>query len=74
VGEPFPGNGVGYGWAGFAPDGRTVVLPSPGGTVLVDLDLATWRSVACQRAGRDLTEEERRRYLSAVPDQGSACS
>jgi WD40 repeat protein len=74
IGEPLPGNGIGYGWAGFAPDGRAVVLPSPGGTMLLDLDLGTWRSVACERAGRTLSEDERRRYLSAVPDLRSACA
>jgi WD40 repeat protein len=73
IGEPFPGNGIGYGWAGFAPDGSSVVLPSPGGAMLLDLDLATWRSVACQRAGRTLTEDERRRYLSTVPELRPAC-
>jgi class 3 adenylate cyclase/WD40 repeat protein len=64
VEHAFPAYGVGG--VSFAPDTRTMVLPGPGGSILLDLDVSHWRSSACERAGRTLTEGEWQRYLSST--------
>ena len=55
IGEPIPGYGPTlFGIAGFAPDGRAMVLPGQRGTLLWNLDVASWPEQACRIAGRDL--------------------
>jgi hypothetical protein len=49
------------------------VLGSPTASVLVDLNVGMWLSRACQRAGRDLTNDEIAKYFS-VATMAYACS
>ena len=63
VGEPleFP---AGADSVSASPDGRRVVTGSDAGFAVVwDLDPAHWATVACNIAGRSLTEAEWSRYL-----------
>jgi WD40 repeat protein len=51
----------------FSPDGNTLVTAGTSGSVLVwDLRIDSWRTAACQLAGRNLTRDEWSRYL---PDE-----
>jgi WD40 repeat protein len=59
--------------ASFSPDSRTLVLGSPTGSLLVDLDVTTWLAQACERAGRDLNSTEIAKYFPVAP-QAYACS
>jgi WD40 repeat protein len=52
----------------FSPDGRTLVLPGPTGSVLADLDITTWLARACDRAGRDLTPTEITQNFASAPE------
>ncbi len=77
VGEPTLGYALTpslYGTGGFSPDGRTMVLPTPQGSTLWDLDSAHWLGAACALAGRDLTRVEWNDYFSAVGPYHSTCS
>ncbi|MGH3475349.1 MAG: hypothetical protein ACRDQD_00775 [Nocardioidaceae bacterium] len=71
VGDAFPGLG---GYASFSPDGTRLALPSSTTTMLLDLDIATWRERACEIAGRNLTAAEALRYLPNEPDAPPTCS
>jgi hypothetical protein len=51
----------------FSPDGATLATSSADVTLLWDLDPDTWRARACDIAGRNLTELERREYLPMGP-------
>ena len=73
MGKAFAGTSSGYGWASFAPDSRTLVLPGIDGSMLLDLDVSHWRTTACERAGRRLTEEEWKRYLSSADGYKPTC-
>jgi WD40 repeat protein len=76
VGDPIPGSGstpVQYGFNGFAPDGSTMVMPTPRGSTIWTFDPAQWRRDACTLAGRDLTRSEWNHYFSAVGAYRSAC-
>jgi class 3 adenylate cyclase/WD40 repeat protein len=74
IGEPIPGVGPAqYGLAGFAPDGRAMVLPGREGTVLMNLDDTTWPAQACPLAGRNLTPAEWERYFSASGEYRRTC-
>jgi hypothetical protein len=71
VGDALPGL---PGYVSFSPDGTRLALPSPTTTMLLDLDIATWRERACEIAGRNLTAAEARRYLPNDPDAPPTCS
>jgi hypothetical protein len=71
VGDAFPGLA---GYVSFSPDGTKLALPSSTTTMLLDLDIATWRERACEIAGRNLTAAEARRYLPNEPDAPPTCS
>ncbi len=75
IGEPLPGLGPArFGLGGFAPDGRTMVLPGPRGTTVWDLDVSSWPAKACTIAGRDLTQTEWNTYFSSSGAYRSTCS
>jgi hypothetical protein len=57
----------------FSPDSNTLLLRGATGPVLLDLDVTTWLTRACERAGRDLTNAEMAQYFSSAP-QAYACS
>ena len=72
VGEPF----LGYPTSNpsFSPDGLTMATPSSGSTTLLwSLDPAIWRERACEIAGRNLTDAERREYLPNDVDAPPTC-
>jgi hypothetical protein len=73
VGDPFPNTPVGFGVAGFSPDGSTLALPDAAGTTLWELNLVRWRAAACTLAGRNLTRAEWDRYLSAAGTYRETC-
>jgi WD40 repeat protein len=52
--------------AAFSPDGR-LLATAGNDVVLHDLDLAAWQRKLCALAGRDLTDEEWKRFASGVP-------
>ena len=54
-----------YGWSDFSPDGTSLLLPSPQGSRLWDLDPSHWLHDACTLAGRSLTHDEWNHYFSA---------
>ena len=73
-GEPIPGVGpTAFGVAGFAPGGRTMVLPGRHGTTLWNLDVEEWPSHACTIAGRQLTRGEWKRYFSSSGPYRATC-
>jgi WD40 repeat protein len=47
----------------FHPDGESLVAGTEKGALLFDLRDETWRARACQMVGRNLTQEERDKYL-----------
>jgi DNA-binding SARP family transcriptional activator/WD40 repeat protein len=52
------------GWfAGANPDGTKLVITTPEGAVLLDLDPEHWERLACRIAGRNLTRAEWNQYL-----------
>jgi WD40 repeat protein len=52
------------GWLSAAnPDGTKVVVETPEGASLLDLDPEHWETLACRIAGRDLTRTEWNQYL-----------
>lgn len=52
----------------LSPDGSTLgVLTRTGEIVLLDLDLESWKTLACQRANRDLTQEEWQQFFGEEP-------
>jgi WD40 repeat protein/energy-coupling factor transporter ATP-binding protein EcfA2 len=54
----------------FNPDGSTLASGGSDGTVSFwDVSLASWRQMACEVAGRNLTQEEWERYLGTKPYQ-----
>jgi WD40 repeat protein len=61
----------------FSEDGQTLATASQDGTVILwELDPVVWRKQACDRAGRNLREVERKEYLDGAgadlcPDQPS---
>ena len=71
IGDAFPGVS---GYVSFSPDGTTVAMSSPSGTLLWDLDIAIWRERACQIAGRNLTVLEMRKYLPNDSGASPTCS
>jgi WD40 repeat protein len=73
VDDALPNTPDGFDAVTFSPDSRTLVLGSPTGSVLLDLDVTTWLARACARAGRDLTKSEIGQYFSAAP-QVHACA
>jgi WD40 repeat protein len=51
----------------FSEDGQTLASASQDGTVILwELDPAVWRERACDRAGRNLREAERKEYLDGA--------
>jgi hypothetical protein len=57
----------------FSPDGATLATSPADVTLLWDLDPDMWRARACDIAGRNLTELERREYLPNGPASGPTC-
>ena len=52
------------GWLSAAnPDGTKVVIETPEGAILLDLDPEHWETLACRIAGRNLTRAEWNQYL-----------
>ena len=51
----------------FAPDGRSIAVPSFDGTIAVwDLEPARWLDAACDLVGRNLTTEEWDQYMGRL--------
>jgi WD40 repeat protein len=51
----------------FSEDGQTLASASQDGMVILwELDPAAWRKQACDRAGRNLREAERKEYLDGA--------
>ncbi len=59
VGVPFPSIDAPIAFD----DGRRLATNTPEGIVVWELDPDRWEEAACEMAGRNLTEEERRTYL-----------
>ena len=77
IGEPiagYTGQPLLYGYGTFSPDGKTMVLPTPRGTALYDLDTSHWLRDACKLAGRSLTRAEWTHYFAAVGPYRPTCS
>lgn len=54
----------------FSPDGHTLAIMENAGSVyLLDFSFESWRSRACQRANRNLTQEEWVRFFGDEPYQ-----
>jgi WD40 repeat protein len=52
----------------FSPDGSTLAVGGTRGSVILwDMQLDSWKERACQRANRNLTEEEWRRFFGDEP-------
>jgi WD40 repeat protein len=52
----------------FSLDGRKLAVLKPDGSILLwDIDIDSWQSLACQRAGRNLTQGEWRRFFGDEP-------
>lgn len=59
---------------GFSPDSRLLVTADLAGQVIVwRSNLETWRPLACEIAGRDLTEAEWAQYIGANIPQEAIC-
>ena len=53
---------------GFSSDGGTLIRASKDGQVILwDISVDSWLSLACQRANRNLTQVEWRRFFSNEP-------
>ncbi len=75
IGNPFPGAApMAFGVGGFAPDGRTMVIPGPQGTMTWDLVVDRWSTPACRLAGQELTDLEWRTYFSTSGPDRPACA
>ena len=73
LGEPIWGSDLGFGLAGFAPDGSVLLMPGPTGAVLLDLEVGHWRDAACELAGRQLTRAEWDQYLPSAGGYAPSC-
>jgi WD40 repeat protein len=76
VGDPIPGSSgtpPEFGLNSFSTDGKTMLLPSPQGARLWDLDPPDWVRDACTLAGRNLTHEEWHHYFSAFGAYHTTC-
>jgi hypothetical protein len=62
IGDPFPSLAP-YGAANTSPDGLTFVTGDGAGMIRWELDPGRWREIACEVAGRNLTEAEWALYL-----------
>ncbi len=52
----------------FSQDASALVTSRPDGSLIFwNLDIESWRSLACQRAGRNLTQEEWRHFFGEEP-------
>jgi WD40 repeat protein len=52
----------------FSLDRRKLAVLKPDGSILLwTIDIDSWRSLACQRAGRNLTQEEWRHFFGDEP-------
>jgi WD40 repeat protein len=73
IGAPLPGAETG-GWGTFFPNGKRVIAVFGSGTgVIWNVDPATWKTMACRVAGRELTRAEWKNFL---PERGhrSVCA
>jgi len=77
IGAPIPGSTAQpthFGLRGFSPDAKTMVLPTPQGSTLWDLDAEHWERAACTLAGRDLTRPEWDHYFSGEGPYHATCT
>src|SRR5581483_2543301 len=64
LGPSLTGHTNGVTGLAFTPDGRTLVSGSSDGAIrLWDVSLESWRERACQRANRNLSPDEWRRFI-----------
>jgi WD domain, G-beta repeat len=58
----------------FSRDGRALVVGTESQLVLLDAGLESWASKACRVARRELTNEERARFLPGLPSGPPRCA
>jgi WD40 repeat protein len=68
IGPPLTGHGYPVTHLALTPDDRALVsVGLRGESAVYDIDLDSWRHLACDRANRNLTDAEWERYLSPAP-------
>jgi WD40 repeat protein len=68
IGPPLVGHDADIFNLSFSPDGSKLASGDIGGNVVLwDIVLEHWVDIACQRANRNLTQQEWRRYFGDEP-------
>jgi hypothetical protein len=70
VGQPILGPNASATALAIDPEEKLLAAGFSDGTVLIwDIDFNSWKTEACQRAGRSLTQDEWNKYLTGTPYQ-----